>query len=94
MSDKSCVTCGMAMLPADELEKIIRHAVRAEFTACGLLASTPAEQWEAQSDFQFLRRWRKAYDGAVNKVGSTVLLSIVGAIIGLIVLGFNIKFGK
>lgn len=81
-------------MTADDLAKLVREAIRAEFTACGLLASTPAEQIEAQSDFLFLRRWRKAYDNVVTKVGSAVIFMIVTFIGGLIALGFNIKFGK
>lgn len=78
----------------DKLKTIIREAVRAEFTACGLLASTPAEQIEAQSDFLFLRRGRRAYEDLVTKIGTAVVLITVTALCGLIALGFNLKFGK
>lgn len=80
-------------MDANELKNTIREALREELLACGLLASTPAEKAEAQEDFIFLRRWRKFYDGVVNKVGSAVILATVSFILGLIALGFNIKFG-
>lgn len=84
----------MTHLSAEALKNLIREAIREEFTACGLLASTPAERIEAQTDFQFLRRARKSYDNIVNKVGGAVVLAIVGGVISLIALGFNFKFGK
>jgi hypothetical protein len=81
-------------LSTDQLKNVIRDAIREEFIACGLLASTPAEKAEAQEDFIFLRRWRKSFDVAVNKVVSVTLLAVVSFIGGLIYIGFNFKFGK
>lgn len=84
----------MDRINTDELKNVIREAIREEFIACGLLASTPAEKAEAQEDFIFLRRWRKSFDVAVNKVVSATLLTVVTFIGGLLYLGFNFKFGK
>lgn len=92
--DGQCSKCGVSQMSAEELAKLVRDAIRAEFTACGLLASTPAEQIEAQSDFLFLRRWRKLYDTTVTKIGTVVVLFILGCVGSLITLGFNMKFGK
>lgn len=81
-------------MSADDLAKLVREAIREEFTACGLIASTPAEKSEAQSDFLFLRRWRRMYETTVTKVGTVVVLAILGFFGSLLALGFNIKFGK
>lgn len=80
-------------LTADELKNIVREVIREELTACGVLASTPAERVEMQEDFSFLRRWRKLYDDTVNKVGTTVILMFVGGLASLVALGINLKFG-
>lgn len=85
---------GATRLTHDQLRAVVRTAMREELIACGILASTPAEQHEAQADFLFLRRWRRTYDSLVTKVGSTIIVAIVGALIGLGALGFNIKFGR
>lgn len=92
--DGQSTESGVTNMNAEALKNLMREAIRDELTACGLLASTPAERIEAQTDFQFLRRARKAYDGAVTKVGGAVLLLLVGFVASLITLGFNFKFGK
>lgn len=80
-------------MDVNELKETIREALREELLACGLLAHTPADKAEAQEDFIFLRRWRKFYDGVVNKIGSAVVLALASFVIGLVAIGFNIKFG-
>lgn len=80
-------------LTVDQFKSLIREAVREEFTACGLLSTTPEHQVEAQADFKFLRQWRKSYDGIVNKVGTAVVMAVLAAIGSLIAIGFNFKFG-
>lgn len=81
-------------ISSEQLREVIRETIRDELTACGILMTTSADKLEAQADARFLRQWRKNFDAVVTKVGSAVILAIVGGVIALVTLGFNVKFGK
>ena len=77
------------MLSAGEIEAIVRKAVRDELASSGLRVDTPDHQEEALEDFRFLRKFRRAFDGAASKIGGAVILAIVSGFIWLIWLGFQ-----
>jgi hypothetical protein len=76
-------------MTADEMEALVRKAVRDELNAAGLRLDEPEHQDEAREDFRFLRKMRRSMDGAASKVGYTILLSIAGGVIWLITQGAN-----
>ena len=82
-----------AMTP-EELEDLIRKAVRAEFSAVGLRVDEPEYQDQAREDFRFLRKMRGAFDGAASKIGYTILLAIAGGISWLVLQGLNVWKGS
>jgi hypothetical protein len=81
-------------MTADEMEALVRNAVRQELSAAGLRIDEPEHQDEAREDFRFLRKMRRSMDGAASKVGYTILLSIAGGIIWLITQGANVWRGS
>lgn len=74
-------------LTADELETLIRKAVRKELSAVGLRMEDAEQQEEIREDFRMLRRARKAYDGTTAKIGGAVILALVGGFIWLLSIG-------
>lgn len=69
-----------------QLTNAIRTAVREELAEAGLRLDGEAHQDEAREDFRFVRRLRKSWDGAVNKIGNAVLIAVIaigGTIVGL-----------
>jgi hypothetical protein len=80
-------------MTADEMEALVRNAVRQELSAAGLRIDEPEHQDEAREDFRFLRKMRRSMDGAASKVGYTILLSIAGGVIWLITQGANVWRG-
>jgi hypothetical protein len=84
-------------LPPEQLlqiEAVVRRAVREEIADAGLRLDDAAHQDEAREDFRFLRRMRKAIDGAASKVGMAVILAITSGLIYLVVQGFKLFGGK
>lgn len=80
-------------MTADELEIIIRKAVRDELNASGLRIDEPDHQQEAREDFRFLRRFRKAFDGAASKIGGTLLVALISGIAWLFWQGAQTLWG-
>lgn len=76
-------------MTADDLEALVRKAVRDELNAAGLRLDDPSHQDEAKEDFRFLRKIRKSFDGAASKIGYTILLALAGGIIWLVTQGLN-----
>lgn len=72
---------------ASEIETIVRDAIRSEFEAVGLRVHDEDHQDEARSDFNFLRKLRKAVDGTASKIGSAIILALVGGFIWLLSVG-------
>jgi hypothetical protein len=71
-------------MTADELETLIRRAVRDELDAAGLRIDEPEARDAAREDFRFLRRMRNAVDGAASKIGYTILIALTGGVVWLI----------
>lgn len=80
------------MLYAEEIEAIVRGAVRDEFEAVGLRVDDSDHQDEARSDFNFLRKLRKAVDGTASKVGSAIILALVSGLLWLLWVGIQAAF--
>lgn len=76
-------------MTADELEHLVRKAVRDELSDAGLRVDDIDHQFEARQDFLFLRKMRRAFDGAASKIGYTVLSVIVLGLLGLVWTGFQ-----
>jgi hypothetical protein len=76
-------------MTADEMEALVRNAVRQELSAAGLRIDEPEHQDEARADFVFLRSLRRGTYGAASKVGMAVILAIVSGIGWLIINGFK-----
>ncbi|MBN7755502.1 hypothetical protein JYP46_01580 [Nitratireductor aquimarinus] len=74
----------------DDLEKLVRKAVRDELNDAGLRLDDANHQFEAREDFRFLRKIRLSFDGASRKVGATVLVAIVSGLLWLLWQGFKI----
>jgi len=82
----------LPVMTSDELEKLIRRAVRDELSDAGLRLDDAKLQDEAREDFRFLRRLRQAVNGAASKVGGAVLLAIVSGVLWLLWTGFQAIF--
>lgn len=78
----------------DRFRAILKEELDMHFERIGLVTDTADERRDAQSDFRFLRRIRLAYEATSAKVGSAILLAIVGLVITLVAAGFNLKFGR
>ena len=74
-------------LTADELEALIRKAVRKELSAAGIRLDEPEHQDQAREDFRFLRRLRMTFDGASAKIGGALILAIFGGLVWLLTMG-------
>jgi hypothetical protein len=80
-------------MTADDLEALVRKAVREELNAAGLRLDDTAHQDEAKEDFRFLRKVRTSFDGAASRIGYTILLALAGGIIWLVTQGANVWRG-
>ena len=72
-----------------QLKQIIREAVREELADAGLRLHDEDHQDEARADFLFLRRLRGAYHNLANKIGTTILLTLLAGLMGLVWIGFQ-----
>lgn len=72
-----------------ELEFIMRKAVREELADAGLRLDGPDHQDMAREDFRFLRKLRFSIQGAEAKIGWAVITALIGAAIYLFTLGTN-----
>ncbi|MDP2801867.1 MAG: hypothetical protein Q8O26_08295 [Phreatobacter sp.] len=81
-------------LCCDELEKLIEKAcekaVQRAFHDLGLRNDEPQLVDEARADFMFIRKWRRAVEGAAAKVGGAIILAIVAGALGILWLGFQL----
>ena len=78
----------------EELVRVVRAAVRAEFSAAGMRVDAPTDVDEARRDFMFLRRLRGWVDGTASKIGGAIILALVSGIVWLIVAGAQAFFNK
>lgn len=74
-------------LTADELETLVRKAVRKELSAAGIRLDDPEQEDQAREDFRFLRKLRTTFDGASAKIGGALILAIFGGIVWLLTMG-------
>lgn len=77
-----------------DLKDLIKEAVREELRDVGLRTDEPEHVDEAREDFRFVRRFRKAFEGAASKIGGAVLLSIVGGALLLLATGLKTFYGR
>lgn len=86
----------IANMTADDLKSTLRDVIREELSACGILAATAEQRVKTQSDFDFLRRAHALWSNAVNKVGTTVVLALLGLAVAASspLFGFKLPFGK
>lgn len=79
----------VSQMTEDELAGVVRAAVRAEFETAGLRVEDPDDRDEAREDFRFVRRARRAFDGASSKIGGALILAVFGGLLWL--LGMGVK---
>lgn len=82
----------VSSMTEDELIDVMRTAMRAEFRAAGIRVDDPDDVDEAREDFRFLRKTRRWFEGASSKVGGALILTVVGGITWLIVIGAQAFF--
>lgn len=83
----------IASMTVDDLKTTLRDVIREELSAVGILATTAEQRVKTQSDFDFLRRVHSMWESSVNKVGTAVVLAVMGLAATLVGLG-SIKFWK
>lgn len=64
-----------------ELKDLIKEAVAEAFDDIGVRTDKAEHVDEAREDFRFIRRLRRAYEGAAAKIGGTILVAIIGGIV-------------
>jgi hypothetical protein len=62
----------------DELKALVKEAVSEAMHDIGIRTDEPDHVEQARKDFIFLRSIRETFSSAAGKIGSAVLLSIVG----------------
>ena len=82
------------LLSAEELKSLVRQALREELSAAGLRLDDADHQDEAKLDFQFVRKWRKAYEGGTAKVGAAVILTVVSGALLLLWQALQLVLGR
>jgi hypothetical protein len=70
----------------------VAPAVRQELRDAGLRVDGDRNQTLAGADFAFLRKVRLWFDGGSAKIGGAIILSIVGGIAWLLVMGAQAFF--
>lgn len=80
---------GFSAEQKQELEFIVRKAVRDELADAGLRIDGPDHQDMAREDFHFLRKLRFSMQGIAAKIGWAVITALIGAAIYLFTLGTN-----
>ncbi len=83
----------LPVLSRDELRELVREVLDERQELVGLPAASPDDRGELKQDALFVRRLRKAMDGAASKIGYAVILGIATIIGGLIATGFSTKIG-
>ncbi|GAB4068354.1 hypothetical protein KHC28_15605 [Ancylobacter sonchi] len=74
-----------------ELGDLIERSVRRGLADAGLHLEDKNDREEARKDFWFLRRWRRAMDGAAAKIGYTVLALVTGGVLIVVWAGLRIQ---
>lgn len=73
----------------DELIKVVRTAVREEFSAAGMRVDEPEDQDAARRDFMFLRAFRLGIHSLAAKIGMAVIIAFGSGIMWVLVAGIN-----
>lgn len=81
-------------LTESQIKSIVKAALDEHFERLGINTEDVDDRLAAQRDFMFLRRIRVMLEQISAKVGSAVILAVVGGFIALLMAGFNLKFGK
>lgn len=76
-------------VPKDELEAMIERAVVRGLADIGLKIDEAKDWKEYREDFNFLRRWRKAYSDTASRIGGAVIMALVGGFMLIVALGFK-----
>lgn len=87
------VTLTMTELEA-LVEKAAERSVRKVLSEIGLFTADEDRRAEAQEDILWLRRWRRAVDAAAGTIGRTVIVVLLGAIIGAMWVGAQVHLLK
>lgn len=77
-----------------EEQETIRAAIREELKDAGLVLGDKDDNMAASEDFRFLRRTRVKFESASTKIGSTIILALVGGLIYLVVEGGKLLWGQ
>jgi hypothetical protein len=72
----------------------VAPAVRQELKDAGLRVDGDANQNSADADFKFLRKVRLWFEGGSAKVGGAIILSAVGGIAWLLMIGAQAFFNN
>lgn len=75
----------------DDLGEVVAKAVAAILTSFGIEES---ERLEMKADFAHLRKWRRSVEQAQSYTFKIIVTTIVGGIVGAVVLGFKDMLGK
>lgn len=62
----------------DELKALVKEAVTEAMHDIGIRTDEPDHIEQARKDFIFLRSVRETFSSAAGKIGSTILLAVVG----------------
>ena len=65
----------------DELSALMENAVQRGLADAGLFIEDSEDRREAREDFRFVRRLRKATDGAASKIGYAVITVLTGGML-------------
>ncbi len=65
----------------DELSAMMERAVQRGLADAGLFIEDSEDRQEAREDFRFVRRLRRAFDGAASKIGYTVIAMLTGGML-------------
>lgn len=76
------------------IEKASKKAAREVLSEVGIFTTDEGNRAEALQDILWLRRWRKAFDAAAGTIGRTVLVVLLGAIMGAMWLGAQMQIMK
>jgi len=73
----------------DELSKMMELAVQRGLADAGLFIEDSDDRKEAREDFRFVRRLRKATDGAASKIGYAVITIVTGGLLAALWVGIR-----
>lgn len=80
---------GLTQEQLQQIEAVVRLAVREEISDAGLRLDGPDNVDSAREDFRFVRKLRLFTEATASKIGWVVIGAVIGAVIWLITLGAN-----